>query len=71
MVSPDVLSRPSANRILAHPFIRNLRNRSSSNTQLFKQLRDAKRKVRELEKQLEKATKMRTKSSPQPLSQNQ
>ena len=52
MTSPDMMSRPSASRILAHPFLRNLSQKSRSNMDLQKELREAKKRLKELEEQL-------------------
>lgn len=50
MTSPDMMSRPSASRILSHPFLKMVKSRS--NTDLGIELRRAKEKIKSLELQL-------------------
>ncbi len=52
MTSPDMMSRPSASRILSHPFLKMVKSRS--NTDLGIELRKAKEKIKSLERILTK-----------------
>lgn len=52
MISPDVMSRPSARRILSHPFVRKLSKKKRSNYEMQKELKAARQRLKELESQL-------------------
>ncbi len=52
MTKPDAKGRPSAGRILGHPFLRHNSPKARSNRELTLELASARRRVLELEQQL-------------------
>ena len=52
MTHPEALARPSAGRILSHPFLRANSPRGRTNRELAKELASAKQRLKQLEMQL-------------------
>lgn len=52
MLSPDVMVRPSASRLVSHQLVKSVINKTRSNLDLYKELRDTRMKLKELEKTL-------------------
>eukprot|EP00094_Tigriopus_californicus_P013889 TCALIF_13444-PA protein Name:"Similar to wee1-b Wee1-like protein kinase 1-B (Xenopus laevis)" AED:0.47 eAED:0.48 QI:0/0.25/0/0.6/0.75/0.8/5/0/449 len=52
MLSPDVMVRPSASRLVSHQLVKSVINKTRSNLDLYKELRDTRMKLKELEQNL-------------------
>ena len=60
MINPDPMLRPSANRLVTLVALRTNGANSKSRSQLYKELRDAREKLKILEQELENEKRMRT-----------